>query len=233
MRDEFLAATSHELRTPLAHVKGFVSTLRQADVQWDEATRQDFLGEIEREADRLARLISNLLDISRIESGGLEHAERAPTAPRALVTGGLDRVRLLLGQRRVAVDVPDDLPRVDVDSTQLEGVFANLLENAAKYTPPESPLRVSGRPVEGGVELRLEDRGPGIPPDDLERIFEKFVRGSTARASVPGTGLGLAICRGIVRANGGRIRAENRPTGGASFVVWPPLARADRADRTC
>jgi PAS domain S-box-containing protein len=227
VRDEFLAATSHELRTPLAHVKGFVSTLRQSDVQWDEATRQDFLREIEREADRLTRLISNLLDISRIESGGLERAERAPTSPRALVTGGLDRVRLLLGQRQVAVDVPDDLPQVYVDSTQLEGVFANLLENAAKYTPAKSPLRLAGRLVEGGVELRVEDEGPGIPPEDLERIFEKFVRSSTVRSSVPGTGLGLAICRGIVRANGGRIWAENRPTGGASFVVWLPVARAD------
>jgi signal transduction histidine kinase len=227
VRDEFLAATSHELRTPLAHVKGFVSTLRQADVQWDEATRQDFLEEIERETDRLARLISNLLDISRIESGGLEHAERAPTSPRALVTGGLDRVRFLLGQRQVAVDVPDDLLPVCVDSTQLAGVFANLVENAAKYTPPESPLRLVGRLVDGGVELRVEDQGPGIPPDDLERIFDKFVRSSTMRSSVPGTGLGLAICRGIVRANGGRIWAENRPTGGAAFVVWLPLAGPD------
>ena len=201
-----------------------MSTLRQADVQWDEATRQDFLGEIEREADRLARLIGNLLDISRIESGALESADRAPTSPRALVMGGLDRVRLLLGQRTVAVDVPDDLPSLSADSNQLESVFANLLENAAKYTPPESPLRLSGRRVEGGVELRVEDEGPGIPPEDLERIFEKFVRGSTVRSPVPGTGLGLAICRGIVRANGGRIWAENRLTGGACFVVWLPLA---------
>jgi K+-sensing histidine kinase KdpD len=223
-RDEFLAATSHELRTPLAHIKGFVSTLRQADVQWDEATRQDFLGEIEREADRLARLIGNLLDMSRIESGGLERPDRAPTTARAVVSGGLDRVRGLLGQRPLLVDVPPELPAIDVDSTQVEGVFANLVENAAKYSPPETPLRLVGRPAEGGVEVRVEDEGPGIAADDLERIFDKFVRGAAARSSIPGTGLGLAICREVVRANGGRIWAENRPTGGAAFVVWLPLA---------
>ena len=228
VRDEFLAATSHELRTPLAHVKGFVSTLRQADVQWDEATRQDFLGEIEREADRLARLIGNLLDISRIESGGLDPSDRAPTRPRDLVAGGLQRVRGLLGQHPVTVEVPDDLPLVNVDSTQLEGVMANLVENATKYTPPGTPLRLIGR--RGGddaavVELRVEDAGPGIPPEDLERIFDTFVRGAAVRASrVPGSGLGLAICRGLVRANGGRIWATNRPQGGAVFILHLPVA---------
>jgi two-component system sensor histidine kinase KdpD len=141
--------------------------------------------------------------------------------------GALDRVRLLLGQRTVAVDVADELPPVSAESIQLEGVFTNLLENAAKYTPADSPLRLSGNVVDGGVELRVQDEGPGIPPEELERVFEKFVRGSASRSSVPGTGLGLAICRGIVRANGGRIWAENRPTGGAVFVVWLPLASAE------
>ncbi len=226
VREEFLAATSHELRTPLAHIKGFVSTLRQADVEWDEATRQDFLYEIERESDRLARLISNLLDISRIESGGLERTKRTPTPPRAMVTAALDRVRGLLGQRSVVVDVPEGLPPVWVDRAQLESVFANLFENAGKYAPPESPLRLSGRMVESSVELLVDDTGPGIPPDDLERIFEKFFRSAQVRSSAPGTGLGLAICRGLVSANGGRIWAENRPTGGARFVVSLPIARA-------
>jgi len=219
VRDEFLAATSHELRTPLAHIKGFVSTLRQTDVQWDEAMRQDFLSEIEREADRLARLIGNLLDISRIASGGLERADRAPTPPLSLVSGGLDRMRGLLGKHPVEVDVPADLPLVDVDASRLEQVIANLVDNAAKYAPAGTPIRLAGALVNGAVELRAEDTGPGIPPDDLERIFEKFVR----RSSAPGTGLGLAICRGIIQAHRGRIWAENRPSGGACFIVSLPV----------
>jgi PAS domain S-box-containing protein len=221
VRDEFLAATSHELRTPLAHIKGFVSTLRQADVEWDEATRQDFLAEIEGEADRLTRLIGNLLDISRLESGGLQ-IDRAPTSPKALLVRGLERVRPLLADRPVTIDAPESLSNLTVDSTQLESVFANLLENAAKYTPAGSPLRLSAHAVEGGIQLRVEDAGAGIPPEDLDRIFEKFVRGSHLPGSAPGTGLGLAICRGIVNASGGRIWAENRPSGGAVFVVWLP-----------
>jgi PAS domain S-box-containing protein len=222
VRDEFLAATSHELRTPLAHIKGFVSTLRQTDVDWDEATRQDFLAEIECEADRLARLIGNLLDISRLESGGLP-IDAAPTSPRALLVQGLERVRPLLSDRSISIDAPESLPQLTVDSTQLESVFANLLENAAKYTPARSPLRLSGNAVDGGIELRIEDAGPGIPPENLERIFDKFVRGPHRSVSTPGTGLGLAICRGIVKASGGKIWAENRPSGGAAFVVWLPL----------
>ena len=220
--DEFLAATSHELRTPLTHIKGFVSTLRQPDVEWDEATRQDFLAEIEREADRLTRLIGNLLDISRLESGALP-IDAAPTSPRALIVRGLERVRPLLSDRSISIDAPESLPELTVDSTQLESVFANLLENAAKYTPAGSSLRISGIAVDGGVELRVEDEGPGIPPENLERIFEKFVRGSPRSVSAAGTGLGLAICRGIVKASGGRIWAENRRSGGAAFVVWLPL----------
>jgi two-component system sensor histidine kinase KdpD len=136
-------------------------------------------------------------------------------------------VPALLADRPVIVEAADSLPELSLDTTQLEGVIANLLENASKYTPAESPLRLSATMVEGGIELRVEDEGPGIPPEDLDRIFEKFVRGSRLSASVPGTGLGLAICRGIVRANGGRIRAENRAEGGASFRVWLPLAATE------
>ena len=225
VRDEFLAATSHELRTPLAHIKGFVSTLRQADVEWDEASRQDFLAEIEREADRLTHLISNVLDISRLESGGV-HSDRSTTSARDMLVGGLERVRPLLAGRPVVIDAADDLPPVCVDRTQLEAVFANLLENATKYTPTDSPLRLSAALVDGGLELRVEDEGPGLLPEDLEVVFEKFERGSHPSASIPGTGLGLAICRRIVNASGGRIWAENRPSGGAVFVVWLPVLAA-------
>jgi PAS domain S-box-containing protein len=225
VRDEILAATSHELRTPLGHIKGFVSTLRQTDVDWDEATRRDFLAEIEREADRLARLVDDLLDMSRIESGGLDRSQRAPVRPVALVAGALARAPDLAAAHRLEVVVPDDLPPVEVDAAQLERVLVNLLENAAKYSPVGTPIRVSGVGVDGEVRLAVEDEGLGIPPEHLERVFERFYRITGAGLPAqPGTGLGLAISRGIVRAHGGRVWAENRPEGGARFVVALPAA---------
>jgi PAS domain S-box-containing protein len=229
VREELLAATSHDLRTPLSHIKGFASSLRRVDVQWDEETRRDFMAEIEREADRLAVLIGDLLEMSRIESGGLDSHERAPARLGDLVAGGLDRVRGLFDERCLTVDVPTELPPVVVDAAQLERVVANLLENAAKYAPAESAVRVLARTAGEHIELRVEDRGPGIPPDHLDHVFDKFFRVHTSeRSGIPGTGLGLAICRAIVQAHGGRIWAENRHGGGARFVVALPVAAAFR-----
>ena len=211
------------MRTPISHVKGFVSSLRQRDVEWDEDARQDFLAEIERETDRLAKLIGDLLDMTRLESGGLEHIERAPVFPAALVGGGLDRVRGLVRRHNVQVEVDPDLPPVLGDAAQLERVIANLAENAAKFSPPGSTIRIAGNWTESAVELRIEDEGPGVAADQLEQIFEKFYRGRNGTTSVPGTGLGLSICRRIVEAHGGRIRAE-RAVRGARFVVELPIA---------
>ncbi len=224
VRDDFLASASHELRTPLGHVKGFVSTLRQSDVDWDEETRRDFLGEIEREADRLSGMITNLLDMSRIESGGLEPLERSPAPLSALVSRGVARVRGLLEGRRVLVDMAADLPPVPVDDAQIERVVANLVENAARYSPAGRPVRISAMVVGGKAQLRVEDEGSGIPACDQERVFEKFYRSTPNGSGVGGTGLGLAICRGIVEAHGGSIWAANRPGGGACLTVHLPLA---------
>jgi K+-sensing histidine kinase KdpD len=224
VRDELLSATSHELRTPLSHIKGFVTSLLQTDVDWDEETRRDFLLETDREADRLARLIGDLLDMSRIESGGLNGQERAPVSLATLVTGGLSRTNGLLAEHPVLVDIPAELPPVNLDAQQFERVLVNLLDNAAKHSTPHSGISISAEVVDREVQLRVEDDGPGIPPDQLEHIFEKFFRARKSEDSgIPGTGLGLAICRGIVRAQGGRIWAENRPEGGARFTVALPL----------
>jgi signal transduction histidine kinase len=231
VREELLAATSHELRTPLAHIKGFTSSLRQTDVEWDEATRQDFLAEIERETDRLTDLINDLLSMSRLESGAAAAHPRVATSPAALVAAGLDRVRGLLRDAHVRVDVPSDLPAVVVDAAQMEQVVANLLENAAKYGPSDVQIRIAGARVGSMLELAVEDNGPGIPRADLERVFDKFYRARlTEQSGVPGTGLGLAICRAVVQANGGRIWAEHRGTGGARLVVQLPLEAATRQD---
>ncbi len=219
-REDFLAAASHELRTPLSHIKGFVSTLRQVDVSWDETTRADFLAEVEREADRLAALIADLLDLSRLERARLR---AAPAAPAALVAAAIDRVRGALAAHPVVLDLPDDLPSVPVDAEQIERLLVNLIENAAKYSPTGAPITVWARRLPDQIELGVDDMGPGIPPHLLGRVFDKFFRAPATGAPVAGTGLGLAIARSIALAHGGHLHAENRPTGGARFLLALPL----------
>jgi signal transduction histidine kinase len=222
--EEFLAATSHELRNPLGNIKGFVSSLQRTDLDWDEPTRRDFLGEIERESDRLEDLVDDLLDLARVDAAGVDAGTRAPAMPKDLVAAGIDRVRWTLVDREVSVSIPDELPTVEVDVVRVEHVVANLVENAVKHTAPKTPIHVLGRVVDDHVEVAVEDEGPGISPEHLERIFDRFFRGRRAE-SVPGSGLGLAICRAIVQAEGGSIWAENRPSGGARFVFTLPLTR--------
>jgi signal transduction histidine kinase/PAS domain-containing protein len=224
-REEFVAATSHELRTPLSHIKGFVSTLRTTDTVWDAETRDDFLAEIEREADRLAKLIDNLLDMSRIDLRGLDRTALTETSARALIDGGLDRVRGSLGNHPLELDIAPDLPTVVVDASQIERVLSNLLENAAKYSPPDEPIGLIARLEHGALNVRIEDRGLGVPPEHVDRIFEPFFREPASGYPVkPGTGLGLAICRSIIRAHDGHIWVEQRPGGGAVLVFTLPVA---------
>jgi signal transduction histidine kinase len=234
VREEFLATTSHELRTPLSEIKGFVTTLLRTDVEWDEPTRRDFLREIDTDADRLDALISDLLDMSQLVSGGAQNFERAPTAPAVLVSRGLDRVHGRLSNAPVDIDPGlGTLPAVWVDARRIEQVFANLVENAIKYAPG-SAIRISGDVADAGriVNLRVEDEGPGIPADDLAHIFDRFYRGrSPERSDIAGTGLGLAIARTIMEGHGGQIRAENRPGGGARFVLSLPAACSTHGPR--
>jgi two-component system, OmpR family, sensor histidine kinase KdpD len=221
--DSVLSATAHELRLPLSHIKGFVSTLRRPDIDWDEDTKKEFLAQIERETDRLAELVDDLMDHSSARQRQTRDIQRVPTAPAALVAGGLDRVRGLLDGRAVDVDVSPDLPMVDVDAPAIERVIANLLDNAVKYTPGDSQIGLCARVSDGVFELLVEDEGPGISASAREQIFERFFRGPEAQSSgLPGTGLGLAICLSIVSAHGGRIWAEARPHGGTRFTVALP-----------
>lgn len=223
--DEILAATAHELRLPLSHIKGFVSSLRRTDITWDDETRSDFIAEIDRETDRLTELVDTLI-ATRVPLDGSDGpaADVAFTHPASVVHGALHRVRGLLADRPLQVNVPANLQSVRMNASQMERVLANLIQNAVKYSPPGLPVGVSARiRADGDLEFRVEDEGPGIPVEDRERIFEPFFREQTAEQSnVPGHGLGLAICQSIVLAHGGHMQVSDRPRGGARFSVFLP-----------
>lgn len=229
LRAALLSSVSHDLRTPLTSIKAAASSLLQEDVQWDEETRRGFAQSIEREADRLNRLVENLLDMSRIEEGALK-PEQEEYALVSLIQDVLDRLAPLLEGREVCTDLPDDLLLVDVDYLQIDQVLTNLVENAVRYTPPKSPIEVKAR-IEGDqVVLQVADRGPGIPPADLERVFDKFYRVLNGQHPVGypmGSGLGLAVCKGLVEAHSGRIWAAPREGGG--LVISMTLPRSEGA----
>jgi two-component system sensor histidine kinase KdpD len=222
--EELVAATAHELRLPLSHIKGLVTSLRRTDVAWDEATRREFLADIDLETDRLAELVESLLAARAAAVRTTPDTDLARTSPAAVVQGALHRSRDLLRDRPVRLDLPPSLPLVRMDASQMERVLANLIQNALKFSPTGSVIAVSARTTgDGELQFSVEDQGPGIPAADRARIFEPFFRGRLPQqAHVPGHGLGLAICQSIVLAHGGRMEVRNRRGGGARFSVLLP-----------
>ena len=220
LRNALLSSVSHDLRTPLGVITGAVSTaLETPDLP--EPARRELLQSAQEEAQRLHRLVSNLLDITRLESGALDlHTEWTPM--EEVVGAALNRRELGGEARRVRVSLPEDLPLVAMDGVLMEQLLLNLLDNALKYSPPGSPVDIKAWAAGKSLTLSISDQGPGITPGEEERIFEKLARGQ-ATASRPGAGLGLAICKGIATAHGGRIQAVNHPQGGAQFLVTLPL----------
>jgi two-component system sensor histidine kinase KdpD len=220
LKSALLSSVSHELRTPLATIKASASSLRSGAVRWDSEAREDLLAAIDEEADHLNRLVGNLLDMSRIESGALKPS-RKWNAVAEIVEGALAGVRRSGGHHTFEVQLPPDLPPIEVDYFLMEQVFSNLLSNCVKYAPPGSTVHVQGRPpVDGSVEIEVWNEGPPVPEEHLGRIFDKFYRVTDAER-VTGTGLGLSICKGIVEAHGGRIWAQNRADGFAFHVRLP------------
>ncbi len=175
LRAALLSSVSHDLRTPLSAIKAAASSLLQEDVQWDEETRRSFALDIEREADRLNRLVGNLLDMSRIEGGALK-PEKEWYPIDELIHDVLDRMRFLLQDRDVRLFLPENLPPVELDYLQMDQVLTNLIENAIRYTPPRSPLEISVEVADGQMIISIADYGPGISANEKERIFDKFYR---------------------------------------------------------
>jgi two-component system sensor histidine kinase KdpD len=221
LRTALLNSVSHDLRTPLASIKASASSLLDGEVRWSDAERDEFLATINTEADRLTRLVHNLLDMSRIEAGALD--PRLVESSVAEVVGPVVSRARAASRQRVDVDVPDDLAPVLVDPVRLDQVLTNLLDNARSYAAG-SPVQVVARQAGATVELRVIDHGPGIPGPERERVFDQFYRLKGGGRRPEGTGMGLAICRGIVQAHGGRLRVETTPGGGASLVLTLPVS---------
>ncbi|MBL8951871.1 MAG: sensor histidine kinase KdpD [Myxococcaceae bacterium] len=222
MRSSLLSAVSHDLRTPLAAITGAATTLRDASANVPDGERAGLIGSIVSEAERLERLVGNLLDMTRLESGAM-NPKREWVPLEELVGSALNRLEAKLGGREVTVDLAPSLPLLEVDPLLLEQVLINLVENATKYTPRGSPLEVKARVEAQGVVIEVMDRGPGLPPGAGERVFEKFYRGPSQ--GISGAGLGLPICKGIVEAHGGRLLAFDREGGGAVFRIVLPLPK--------
>jgi two-component system sensor histidine kinase KdpD len=235
VRQAVLAAVSHDLRTPLASIRASAESLDQADVEWTEDERRGFLAAIRQESEHLNRLVENLLDMSRIEAGRLK-PDRGWYPLEELVEDVLARLEPATAGHRVVVDLPETLPPVPLDYVQIGQVLSNLVENAAKYTPPGSTIAVSAAREDGFVRVAVADDGPGIPPDALPHVFEKFYRVTSGdRSPVKGTGIGLALARGFVEAHGGTIEAQSPPPGkqhGTVFSFRLPLAAPEGATAT-
>jgi two-component system sensor histidine kinase KdpD len=224
LRSALFTSISHDLRTPLASILGSATSLRQYRAQISDADQEGLLSTIQDEAERLDHFIANLLDMTRLESGAL--TPRLESVDVGDVTGSVvRRTAKLLSGHRLTLTMEDDLPLVKLDPVLFEQVLFNLLDNAGKYTPPGTEVRVGGRREGNMVRITVEDEGEGLPIEDRERVFDKFYRVSASDRKRAGTGLGLSIARGFMEAMGGSISAANRPDGkGALFTLMLPVA---------
>jgi two-component system sensor histidine kinase KdpD len=217
LRTALLAAVSHDLRTPLASIKASASSLLSDEVDWSPEAIHGFARTIEGEADRLNAVVSNLLDMSRLQTGAL-HLKLRAVGLEEVVSGAL--ASLSRDTTGLTVDVPDSLPAVEADPALLERSVANVVDNALSWSPPGRPVRVEAGEVGDRVDLRVIDQGPGIPMADRDRVFQPFQRlGDGGRVAPNGVGLGLAVARGFVEAMGGEILVEDTPGGGTTMVL--------------
>ncbi|MCK9376118.1 MAG: DUF4118 domain-containing protein [Syntrophobacterales bacterium] len=220
MRNALLSSVSHDLRTPLTVIAGSASSLLEGEQSLDPVTKHELAQSIYEEAKRLDRLVYNLLEMSRLQSGEIKFHQEWHVLEE-VIGCALAQLDTQMHEHPVSISLPTDLPLVQIDGLLMERVVINLLENAMKYTPPGTPIEISGRVQGQELLVTIADGGPGLPAGQEERIFEKFYQ--VAPGSARGAGLGLTICRSIVEFHGGRIWAANRPEGGAVFSFTIPL----------
>jgi len=230
LRSALLTSISHDLKTPLAAILGAGGMLRHMGDTLDEDQKAELIGTIIDESERLNRFIANLLDMTRLESGALV-LNTVPCDFSEIVGGALQRAGKILARHHVELELAADLPMLDVDAVLLEQALFNILDNAAKYAPEGSTVRLQSWRDNNFVQLQILDEGDGIPPADLERIFDKFHRVTKTDSVRPGTGLGLAVSRGFVEALHGSVTAANRTDrSGAVFTIRLPIPAAARRE---
>src|SRR5580692_4219834 len=224
LRNSLLASISHDLRTPLATIMAASHALNDPKIQPDAETRARLARTVESTAQEISELVSNVLDLMSFQFGEV-HLNRDAHSVDVLVEGALARLEGRLAQHPVEIALPADLPLVDVDAALVTRALVNILENAAKHTPPGTRITISAGLETDAVRLVVDDNGPGLPPGPPEQLFAKFERGRS-EADVGGAGLGLAICKAIIEAHGGRVTAAQRPGGGARFTLTLPVRAA-------
>lgn len=217
LRAALFSSVTHDLRTPLASITASVSSLLEDESPLKSDARRDLLETIDEEAGRLNRVIGNLMDLSRMRAGAVTPS-KASTAVDELIEGLVARSGSLLKDHDIRLMLRENLPEIPLDLVQIDQALTNVLENAARFTPPGRRITVAAARWRDGVQIRIADRGPGIPREERERVFEPFVRGESSA----GTGLGLAIARAIVEAHGGTIHVTDEPGGGAAVVIELP-----------
>ncbi len=223
LKSTLLSSVSHELRTPLSTIKASVSSLRSGEIEWDSDSRKELLTAVEEESDHLNQLVGNLLDMSRIEMGALQPNQKNYSL-REILSATIRRMRQILSHHNLVVIIPENLPLVFVDYSQMDQVFSNLLSNSAKYAPENTQITITARDLDGNmIQVQVINQGPPVSDDHLTRIFDKFFRVTDAEM-VTGTGLGLSICKGIIEAHHGNIWAQNTPEG-LTFNFTIPIAQ--------
>jgi two-component system sensor histidine kinase KdpD len=220
LQTALLNSISHDLRTPLASITGALSSLVEDDVTLNETARRSLIETASEEADRLNRLVGNLLDMTRLEAGAL-HIKKEECDIQDVVGVTLDGLNSHLEGRSIIINIPNDLPLISLDFILIERVMANVIDNAIKYSLPQTPIEITAYMEDGILNVKVIDQDLGIPKGDLERVFDKFYRVQRPD-NVSGTGLGLAICKGIIEAHNGAISAQNRPGGGTIITISLP-----------
>jgi len=222
LKSTFISVISHELKTPVSLIKGYAGTLRREDANWEPAVVQQSLAVIEEEADRLTGLIENLLDASRLQAGGLrlqrEECQLSEIAARLAA-----RFQTQTTIHRISTRFPHDFPVVKGDEERLGQVLSNLISNAIKYSPAGGAITIAGRAQPQEIVVSVSDEGPGLPPEEVQRVFDRFYRATTlATERASGAGLGLYLARAIVEAHAGRIWVESQVGTGAAFLFSLP-----------
>ncbi len=221
LKSTFISVISHELKTPVALIKGYVSTLRREDATWDRKIVEDSLAVIEEEADRLTELIENLLDASRLQAGGLS-INLSDVALDILAERIAERFRTQTTRHTIIVDFPQNFPVVLADENRISQVLSNLLSNAIKYSPEGGEIRITGQVRPDQVIICVSDQGPGIAPDEIPHVFDRFYRSSRASRTTKGAGLGLYLAKAVVEAHRGRIWVDPKPGDGARICFSLP-----------